>query len=55
MTWADIAVADCFGCGFLPDYYKELSASPVIAKHVEKICNLPNIKSWIEKRPKDNM
>ncbi len=56
MTWADIVVADFLGCGSLPELYKDLgvaSVSPMVAKHVEKVCNLPNIKKWIENRPED--
>ena len=51
LTWADIAIAGMifFVSQHHPDIIKKFN---LLAELTTKVNNLPNIKAWMEKRPK---
>ena len=54
MTYADITffnMCNAFaeGKSIVP---KQLSEYPLLVEHYERVLNVPQIKGWIEKRPK---
>jgi glutathione S-transferase len=54
LTWADIAVASTIeemGKWISEDWRTK---SPELAAYVDRIFELPNIKKWIESRPKSD-
>jgi len=52
LTWADLYLAN-FMQIWTENHGKDLLANcPTLEKHMNKIINIPEIKEWIEKRPK---
>ena len=54
MTYADITffnMCNAFAEG-KPIVPKQLSEYPLLVEHYERVLNVPQIKGWIEKRPK---
>ena len=55
LTWADI-VFSTFCSDFMARHGKDmLKDFDALNAHVDHVMNLPNIKKWIEKRPKTEM
>jgi len=52
LTWADIVVFNF--CDFLPDQ-SVLAKVPKIKNLVGRVGEIPNIKNWVEKRPKTSI
>ena len=54
LTWADIHVASHFDIlgNWISNDWK--AAAPTMATHMDKVFSLPNIKKWIDSRPKSD-
>lgn len=50
LTWADIVVAD-----FLQGWVKDVAVPRNLKNHLNFVMNLPNIRKWVETRPKSNI
>lgn len=54
LTYADISFFDFFNgyiAGGQPTIPKELQKFPLLAEHYNRVLNVPEIKTWIAKRP----
>lgn len=54
LTYADISFFDFFNgysAGGQPTTPKELQKFPLLAEHYNRVLNVPEIKTWIAKRP----
>ena len=58
LTYADVAFFEFFN-GFMamgePVVPKQLSKFPRLVDHYNRVLNVPEIKAWVEKRPKSQI